>query len=356
MATDTNRKMQHMTSDGRPRRLDLDRSIDDEILLRTVPGAVDYLFEELRTFSGAEVRVVARRRDALQLSYRGTLRPLAAIRYFDTAAICLYPDPDRRVRESTERGVLAALTGDSPQIQFRVGDLGEARWDIRDQFEADPHWHNSAGNWDINVVDSPGGLVGEVGELYLTERFGALLRAPASTNPVIGAVMVRLAKIEDGQTVLDPFCGAGTLLVLAGEMAKPGLLIGGDVQSSWARAARTNVHSRGLDGSLLNVDAQRLPFPNGSIDRIIANMPFGKRVGTHKHNIQMYPAALREISRVMTPRGRAVLLTEDKRLFRETVQRTPLLRVIKEILLERGGAHPSAYVVVKRGNSRAVQR
>lgn len=33
--------------------------------------------------------------------------------------------------------------------------------------------------------------------------------------------------------------------------------------------------------------------------------------------------------RVMTRQGRTVLLTEDKRLFRETVQRTPLLRIIK---------------------------
>jgi ubiquinone/menaquinone biosynthesis C-methylase UbiE len=345
-----------MAGDGRRRRLDLDRWIDDELLLCTVPGAVDYLFEDLRTFSGAEIRVVARQRDALQVAYRGPLRPLVTVGCFDTAAICLYPDPDRRIRESTEHGVLAALTNDSPRVQFRVGDLGQTRWEVRDRFEADPDWHNSVGDWDVNVVDSPGGLVAEVGELYLTERFGALLRAPASTNPVIGAVMVRLAKIEAGQTVLDPFCGAGTLLVLAGEMAKPGLLIGADIQRNWARAAQTNVRSRGLHGSLLTCDAQRLPLPNFSIDRVIANLPFGKRVGTHRHNTQMYPLALREISRVLTRQGRAVLLTEDNRLFRESVQRTPLLRVIKEIVFERGGAHPSAYVVVKRGNSRAFQR
>ena len=32
-----------------------------------------------------------------------------------------------------------------------------------------------------------------------------------------------------------------------------------------------------------------------------------------------------------------------------TVQRTPLLRVIKEVVLARGGLHPSVYVVAKRG-------
>ncbi len=44
-----------------------------------------------------------------------------------------------------------------------------------------------------------------------------------------------------------------------------------------------------------------------------------------------------------------MLLTDDKRLFRETVQRTRLVRVVKEIVLARGGLHPSAYVLVKRG-------
>jgi tRNA (guanine6-N2)-methyltransferase len=342
-----------MKRDGRPRRLNMEQVVDDELLLRTVPGAVDYLFEELRTVVGADVRVIARQRDALHVAYQGALRWLAAVRYFESAAICLYPDLQRRKAESAEKGVLGTLTAQSPQIRFRVGDLGESRWELRDELEADPHWRNSPSDWDLNIVSSPGGLVAEVGELHLTERFGALLRAPASTNPVIGAVMVRLAKIEPGQVVLDPFCGAGTLLVLSGEMAKPGLLMGSDVHGKWADTARANLIRRNIPGFTLNADAQRLPFPESSIDRVIANMPFGKRVGTHRGNVEMYPAALREISRVLTGKGRAVLLTEDKRLFRETVQRTRLLHVIKEIVLARGGAHPSAYVVVKRGRATA---
>ena len=219
-----------------------------------------------------------------------------------------------------------------------------------------PGWDNSANQWDVNIEVGTGGLVAEVGELYLTGRFGELHRVPASTNPVIAAVMVRLAKIEDGQTVLDPFCGAGTLLVLAGEMARPGHLVGTEIRRSWGELARRNLAARRLPGAVLHADARRLPFGTGTVDRVVANLPFGKRIGSHQVNTELYPAALREISRVLTRQGRAVLLTDDKRLFRETVQRTPLLRIIKEIVLERGGVHPSAYVIVKRGNTRAFDR
>jgi hypothetical protein len=56
---------------------------------------------------------------------------------------------------------------------------------------------------------------------------------------------------------------------------------------------------------------------------------------------------------VLTGDGRAVLLTEDKRLLVDSIQRTRGLRVIKEATFETGGAHPTAYVVVRsRGQAR----
>ena len=48
-----------------------------------------------------------------------------------------------------------------------------------------------------------------------------------------------------------------------------------------------------------------------------------------------------------------MLLTEEKRLLRDAVQRTADLNVIKEVELESGGLHPSAYVVVNRPRGRA---
>jgi tRNA (guanine6-N2)-methyltransferase len=312
-------------------RVDLDRPVRERLTLRTVPGAVDYLAEDLRTLPAT---VVGRAPDRLVVDYAGPLRPLAAVRYFDIAALEL-----STVDSSLRDGILSTV---ERPIRFRVGDVPQ-RWELRDRLTEEYGWRNDPGSWDVNV--EPHGV--ELGALYLTQRFGELARTPASTNPVIAAVMVRLAKIQPGQTVLDPFCGAGTLLVLAAAMAEPGRLVGSEIQVRWLDAAASNL--RGGPGRLLRADARHLPIASGAADRVVANLPFGKRVGTHRINEDLYPAALREIARVLPGNGRAVLLTEDKRLFRETVQRTPLLRVIKEVVLARGGVHPSVYVVSKRG-------
>jgi len=331
-------------------RVDLDREVHDRLILRTAPGAVDYLADAVRALGA---RVLRREPDGLVVEYRGPLRPLAEIRYFDVLAV----EPDA-LDDSLKDGVLAALLPDGP-VRFRVGQLGEDRWAARDRLVADHGWVNAPEAWDVNI--EPGGM--EIGGLFLTQRFGELLRTPASTNPVVAAVMVRLAKIEPGQLVVDPFCGAGTLLVYAAEMARPGRLVGLDTQARWLRMAAENLARRssrtpavagsagvaGCPGTLVRADAAQLPLGTGTAHRVVANLPFGKRVGSHRVNEALYPAALAEIARVLPGGGRAVLLTDDKRLFRETVQRTRLVRVVKEVVLARGGLHPSVYVVVKRG-------
>jgi tRNA (guanine6-N2)-methyltransferase len=317
-------------------QIDLDREVHDRLILRTAPGAVDYLFEAVRAL---DARVLRREPDGLTIEYRGPLRPLAGIRYFDVLAV----DP-AGLDASLAGGVLAALRPDGP-VRFRVGQLGAQRWAVRDRLATGYGWRNSPDAWDVNV--EPGGA--EIGALFLTRRFGELLHTPASTNPVVAAVLIRLAKIEPGQPVLDPFCGAGTLLVYAAEMARPGRLLGIDHQARWLRLAAANLAGRGHAGTLVRADAGELPVGTGAVDRVVANLPFGKRVGSHRVNAALYPAALAEIARVLPGGGRAVLLTDDKRLFRETVQRTRLIRVIKEIVLARGGLHPSAYVLTKRG-------
>ena len=339
-------------------RVDLDREVHDRLILRTAPGAVDYLAEEIRAL---DARVLRREPDGLVVEYHGPLRPLAEIRYFDVLAVDLAGPgaaPGARphgsaggpttvaggLDASLKDGVLAALLPEGP-VRFRVGQLGADRWAVRDRLVADHGWVNAPDAWDVNI--EPGGA--EIGGLFLTQRFGELLRTPASTNPVVAAVMIRLAKIEPGQTVVDPFCGAGTLLVYAAEMARPGRLLGLDAQNRWLRMAADNLQRRGHRGGLVRADAAHLPVGTGAADRVVANLPFGKRVGSHRVNAALYPAALAEIARVLPGGGRAVLLTDDKRLFRETVQRTRLVRVVKEIVLARGGLHPSAYVLLKRG-------
>jgi tRNA (guanine6-N2)-methyltransferase len=88
------------------------------------------------------------------------------------------------------------------------------------------------------------------------------------------------------------------------------------------------------------------------VDRIVSNLPFGKQVGTHRLNRSLYPNALAEIDRVLAVDGRAVLLTEDKRLLHQAIDRQPGLKLIRRRLLKYNGATPTAYILTRPRRSR----
>ncbi|MFO0967635.1 MAG: THUMP domain-containing class I SAM-dependent methyltransferase [Gemmataceae bacterium] len=143
---------------------------------------------------------------------------------------------------------------------------------------------------------------------------------PASLRPTLAAAMVRLAEPRPGMTVLDPMCGAGTLLAETLEYArgkKRGdplagniTLWGGDVETPHVKAAEDNLRRLGAV-RLETWDARRLPVGDASVDRILCNPPFGKQLSTPEEIRPLYRDTIREMDRVLRPGGRAVLLVSD---------------------------------------------
>ncbi|HEY3529113.1 MAG TPA: methyltransferase domain-containing protein [Nocardioides sp.] len=347
--------------------MDWDTAVTDHLVLRSLRGAVDYLAEELRDVSGgARINVLRRHHDRLDVELSGPLSALRGLHFYSECAVDLGVLTDAgdlsagpladRLRHSLSSGALSAMDG-APELRFRVGDLGDARWQVRDRLTDAWGWVNSPRHWQVNLDLVEGRLLVTLGDLHLTRRQGRLERLPASTTPVLAAALVRLAKIPDGVSLLDPFCGAGTNLLLAHAMAAPGLILGSDLRADAVRQARQNASYRTAPLHVVRADAVRQPWPDASVQRVIANLPFGKRVGSHGANRTLYPGFLRELDRVLTGDGRAVLLTEDKRLLVDTVQRTRGLRIVKEATFGSGGGHPTAYVVVRsRGQARRRSR
>jgi tRNA (guanine6-N2)-methyltransferase len=141
----------------------------------------------------------------------------------------------------------------------------------------------------------------------------------ASLRPTLAAAMVRLADLKPGQTVLDPMCGAGTLLAEAVEyarMKRGGPLgwsltaWGGDIDRLHVKAAEVNLRRLG-PVRLETWDARRLPIEDGTIDRILCNPPFGKQLSTPEEIGPLYRQVVREMDRVLRPGGKAVLLVSD---------------------------------------------
>src|SRR5262245_23882274 len=147
---------------------------------------------------------------------------------------------------------------------------------------------------------------------------------PASLRPTIAAAMVRLAGAGPGDVVLDPMCGAGTILaeqIELSKLRKAGRVEtwGGDRDMNMLRAAASNLHRVG-PAMLAHWDATRLPLACESVDRVVSNPPFGKQLASEEEIGPLYRAAVRECNRVLKMAGRAVFLVSDADALRESIK------------------------------------
>jgi 23S rRNA G2445 N2-methylase RlmL len=162
----------------------------------------------------------------------------------------------------------------------------------------------------------------------------------ASLRPTVAAAMVRLAGIGPGMTVLDPFCGAGTILAEAIDVARKRgkggrvRVVGGDIDPNAVFVTSQNLQKVGpID--LARWDATALPLETSSADRIVSNPPFGKQLSSIEQVGPLYEAAAAEWDRVLKPGGRAVFLAMEQELLRRvlTARRWSPVRQLRVRLL-----------------------
>lgn len=143
-----------------------------------------------------------------------------------------------------------------------------------------------------------------------------------SLKPPVAAAMLQIAEMSPGQRLLDPCCGAGTLLVEAAlDLAAktihsapshpgiPSIILGGDLEERALRAAQANARAASIPVALSQWDARYLPLESGTIDRIVTNLPWGRQVHLDESLAAFYQDISQEIARLLAPQGRAVLLT-----------------------------------------------
>lgn len=331
-------------------QIDLDQTIDDELALSTVEGAEDFLQSNLSMF--AEISTIVRHAGVLSVHLKGSLRTLYGCRLYSSAAIRLPGRLDEEpqlegLHRSSHCGVVSALTRQEP-ARFRIGVKHSGlRKQLIGRVASDLGWINDPSDWDVNITIDRDHWIAQIGALYYSHRFGALNRRPWSTTPLVAETMIRMAKPQPGMRVHDPCCGTGTLLIAADANAADMLLSGTDHDPTTIAMARTNLRQQGVNADLIEANATPFPTADGTLDRVVANLPFGKQVGSHHDNQQLYPALLREIARTLTREGRAVLLTEDKRLLNDTVERTKGVKLVKARILRYHGATPTAWVIAR---------
>ena len=166
---------------------------------------------------------------------------------------------------------------------------------------------------------------------------------PASLRPTVAAAMGWLSRPTPEDTIVDPLCGAGTVLIERALLAPYASASGGDIREEAVTMATRNGHSAHVKATWSTWDARSLPLDNASVSRILTNLPFGKQMSSREENVGLYTALAQEFKRVITPDGLSVTLTSDDRLW-ETALRDAGWQVTKKVVIVVLGQPASIFV------------
>jgi demethylmenaquinone methyltransferase/2-methoxy-6-polyprenyl-1,4-benzoquinol methylase len=119
------------------------------------------------------------------------------------------------------------------------------------------------------------------------------------------AYAVMVANVGEGSKVLDIAGGTGDLaLAFAKKVGSTGQVVHTDINEAMLRNGRDRLLDAGVALPTLVCDAEKLPFPDNHFD--VVTVAFGLRNMTHKD------IALKEMSRVLKPRGKLLVLEFSK--------------------------------------------
>lgn len=186
----------------------------------------------------------------------------------------------------------------------------------------------------------------------LAQRRYKVAHLPASLKPTVARALVTLAAPSPGDIIIDPMCGAGTIVREALEAAPRATstrigeqrptAIGGDIDDDAISAAGANA---GRHGGIVRWDATRLPLAAGSIDIVVTNPPYGRQHEATVGLAALYRGLTREIERILVPGGRAVILTGEATALQEALPRR--LRVETKVRILLRGLPTTAFVIVR---------
>jgi 23S rRNA G2445 N2-methylase RlmL len=338
----------------------------------TVPGLEDLASGELQR-AGAHVTAVLKgfdRRDSIVEFTASSLdRPLRAGLLEDVFHLLLdAPTPQGKAapkrladlldRASFERAlavhhaVRPKKGGRSYKVVARVaGRHSFRREDVQHAFEQAmarllPRWTQASG---AAAVELWAHVVGErtlaglrVSGDELASRRYKRAHLAASLKPTVARALVLLSEPQPNDVVLDPMCGAGTILRERADAGRARTVLGGDVDAEALAAARVNA---GRQPSLARWDATRLPLRDRCVDVVITNPPYGRQHEALPGIERLYARAMREAARVLRPDGRCVVLTGEPDVLLRALPPPLRVRSKRRILLR--GLPVTAFVMVR---------
>jgi len=241
------------------------------------------------------------------------------------------------------------------QHQYRRKDIESAvSYGIQSRY---PRWRPVKDGGQVEIWANLLGsqlLIGlRLSDRTMRHRFNKQVELPASLRPSMAAAMVYLTDPQPDDVFLDPMCGSGTILLERIHAGPYKRILGGDIDSARVDAARQNLpkHRKGRKENLLSIrqwDAQNLPLEDKTINKVATNLPFGKQIGSSQNLESLYDGLFRELSRVVIPDGRIVLLSSEYDLIKQLMRQQPDLEILSGYSVATLGVWGRIYLIRRR--------
>ena len=183
----------------------------------------------------------------------------------------------------------------------------------------------------------------------LSSRPWRICNLAGGLNATLAAAMIEMVGVKPKDRFFNAMCGSGTLLIERGLRGQTVQLVGCDISGEALACSRENIRESNLAPiDLLQADATALPFSDSSFDVIVADVPWGDAVGTHKGNAALYPAFLEEAARIAAPKARLAVLTHEIKLFEKILKDfREVWRLRESVRVFHGGHYPRIYLFTK---------
>lgn len=146
---------------------------------------------------------------------------------------------------------------------------------------------------------------------------------PGSMSPKLALCMVNLAHVHNHDTVLDPFCGTGGILIEAGALDTK--LIGSDIEKHMYEGSKLNLAHEGFkDFKIMWEDVRKLELDE-LVDAVAMDPPYGISTTLGGDDTkELYHEALLAISNYLKDDGYICMASPHYIDLNEVVENTPL--------------------------------
>jgi tRNA (guanine10-N2)-dimethyltransferase len=139
--------------------------------------------------------------------------------------------------------------------------------------------------------------------------------SPISLHPKLARALVNFSQIKRGDTLIDPFCGTGGILIEAGLIGIK--LIGCDIEDKMIEGCNKTLNYYNINKvKLIKTDIGDIENYVTEVDSIVTDLPYGRATTTKGEDIEsLYNRAFLNFSKILKKDHIAVIVSPNKDLY-----------------------------------------